>query len=291
MIVRIILVSYSSTGPKPSNAASLWELMRYEEEFDLIVLRKLAEPFTALPRISKPDRANWTKVEWTTSAYCHWNGDWNSLHENGPLWLKQMRNRRKRFLKNGRSVERFTGAEAAARLDLVASIEASSWKGREGVARLQPGAGQEILKRSFLKLGSQMELWLAFAEGQAIAFQIDFIAQNCLWLYQFSYREEFASLRAGSVIGYSSIERAWLNGVREYDFLTGDESYKTSRTTALRPIHHLAGYPKNLRGRLAYSMLIAPRWRLREIPVLKAAYTFLKSMVQRLSKGIRSASS
>ena len=259
------------------------ELIEPEQPWDLAVLRNLAEPFTTLGIVEHPGPAHWHRAQWTTSAYCRSDGDWGSLHEVGPIWLKQMRNRRRRFLKNGRSVQCFTGIDAADRLDLVAQIEARSWKGRDGVARFQPGPGQEILRRAFLAKGSQLELSLAFAEKCAIAFQIDFVTPCRLWMYEYSYDEAYASLRAGSVIQYSSIDRAWQRGCREYDLLMGEELYKANRTTALRAITCLAGHRPTLRGRLAYWLLVAPRWKLRQLRALKLAQTKLRILKRLVS--------
>jgi CelD/BcsL family acetyltransferase involved in cellulose biosynthesis len=260
------------------------ELMVLASAWDLIVLHNLAEPFTSLNKNDKPGAAKWRKVQWTTAAYCAWDGDWGSLNESGPVWLKQMRNRRRRFLKNGRNIARFAGVDAAERLDLVAEIEARSWKGREGVARFQPGPGQEILRRAFLAPDSQLELSLAFAEDRAIAFQVDFVTPERLWMYQYSYDEAHANRGAGSVIQYMSIEQAWECGVREYDLLMGEESYKANRTTALRPIYSLAGHSRSLRGCVAYSLLIVPRWKLRRVTALKSAHAQLKRLRRFVSR-------
>lgn len=271
-------------GSKAIERRLMNELCEPGQPWDLVVLRNLAEPFTALGTVDHPGPAHWHRVQWTTSAYCRSDGDWSSLHEDGPVWLKQMRNRRRRFLKNGRSLECFTGVDAADRLGLVAQIEARSWKGRDGVARFQPGPGQEILRRAFLAKGSQLELSLAFAEERAIAFQIDFVTPGRLWMYQYSYDEAYSSLRAGSVIQYSSIDRAWQCGAHEYDFLMGDESYKANRTTALRAITCLAGHRPTLRGHLAYWLLVAPRWKLRRVRSLKLAQSKLKALSRQVSR-------
>jgi CelD/BcsL family acetyltransferase involved in cellulose biosynthesis len=261
----------------------LAEVLTFKSEWDLIVLRNLAEPFTSLTTAERPKAAEWHRVQWTTSAYCRWEGDWDSLQEGGPVWLKQMRNRRRRFLKNGRTIEFFTGARAAERLDLVAGVEAKSWKGRQGAARFQPGPGQEILRRAFLAPGSQMRLALAFVEERPIAFQVDFVTPHSLWMYQYSYDAEFANLRAGSVLQYASIDQAWQLGVREYDLLMGEESYKANRTTALRPISCLAGRRRSIRSWLAYLLLVGVRWKLRQLPAAKRLYEASKQFFRKQS--------
>jgi CelD/BcsL family acetyltransferase involved in cellulose biosynthesis len=181
-----------------------------------------------------------------------------------------MPRRRRRFLREGGTAVHFTGAEGADRLDVVAEIEAASWKGQHEQMRLQPGAGQNILRRAFLQLGDQVQLWLAFMDGAPVAFQIDFLCGDRLWLYQCGYDETHRKARAGSVLAYIATEHAWLQGVREYDYLTGDEPYKLDRTTELRPIYHLASHQRTARGWLAYGLLVLPRWKLRKVPLLRS---------------------
>ena len=240
-------------------------------EWDIAFLRQLASPFTNLHLMAPPARVALHCTQWTTSAYCAWDGDWESLHGGGPPWLREMRKRGRKFRRAGGSTQAFTGTAAIEQLDAVARIERHSWKGREGVARLQPGTGQELLRRAFGRM-TEAQLWLAFLDEEAIAFQVAFRAGHRLWLYQASYDERFAATRAGSVLAYDATEHGWASGIREYDYLAGDEPYKRERTTALRPIHHLAVHPRSSRGWLAWSLLAAPRWKLRSIPVMKTAY-------------------
>ena len=259
------------------------ELAKLGAAWDLLVLRNLSQPFTGIGTVPPPRGLRWHRVPWTTAAYCHCEGDWDSLLESGPVWLKQMRNRRRRFLRDGRTVQRFTGADAAERLGAVAEIESNSWKGREGVARFQPGPGQEILRRALLAPGSQVELSLASAGNRAIAFQVDFLTPERLWMYQYSYDEAYANLRAGSVLQYMSIERAWQRGVREYDLMMGAESYKANRATAVRAIECLAAHPRTARGYLAHSLLLAARWKLRHVAALKLAQAKWKRLRRKVS--------
>ncbi|HYX47868.1 MAG TPA: hypothetical protein VE820_13750, partial [Sphingomicrobium sp.] len=51
--------------------------------------------------------------------------------------------------------------------------------------------------------------------------------------------------------------------------LTGDEAYKLDRTSELRPIYHLAGHQRTMRGWLAEGLLVLPRWKLRRVPALR----------------------
>lgn len=245
--------------------------------WDLLVLQKLASPFTQLHEIDPPAGFKTYKTFWTTSAYSACDGDWDFLHEVGPSWLREMRKRRRKFKTRGGRVECFAGPDAIPHLDVVSRIEASSWKGREGIARLQPGEGQTLLRRAFDSMGPEMRLWIAFVADAPAAFQIGFVTPERLLLYQGSFDEQFSSTRAGSVLAYVAIEHAWSEGVREYDFLAGDEPYKIERTTSLRPIHYAAFYRTTFRGALAYWLLLASRWKLRRMPVFRRLYDLARA--------------
>jgi CelD/BcsL family acetyltransferase involved in cellulose biosynthesis len=256
--------------------------------WDLALFKQLSSDYSGLADSSIPASHASHLTTWTAAPFCASQHDWDSLHDVGPSWLKITRKRLRRFLKDGWQLERFTGAEAAAKLDLVASIEARSWKGREGSTRLQRGAGQELLRQAFesLSSGDQMQLWLASIDGKAVAFQIDFLMSDRLWVYQLAYDEAFRRTSAGSFLGYVSFENAWRGAVREYDYLGGEEPYKLDRTNGLRPIQYLALHRRNPRGWLAFGLLVAPRWRLRNVSALRAVY----KRAQALTRGIRARS-
>jgi CelD/BcsL family acetyltransferase involved in cellulose biosynthesis len=256
--------------------------------WDLALFKQLSSDYSGLIDSDIPASHASHMATWTAAPFCASDHDWDSLHDVGPSWLKTTRKRLRRFLKDGWQLERFTGAEAAAKLDLVASIEARSWKGREGSTRLQPGPGQELLREAFESLsdGDQMQLWLASLDGKAVAFQIDFLMSDRLWVYQLAYDEAFRRTSVGSFLGYVSFEHAWRAGVREYDYLSGEEPYKLDRTNGVRPIQYLALHRRNLRGWLAFTLLVAPRWRLRNVSTLRTIY----KRAQAVTRGLRARS-
>ena len=264
----------SAAGEPGVEEALLDALATVSREWDVAVLRQLADPFTPLHNLAAAGLVL-HRTRWTTSAFCRWQGDWESLHDSGPPWLREMRKRRRRFARDGGEARRFTGAAAIEQLDIVARIERDSWKGRARVTRLQPGGGQELLRRAFAYM-PEAELWLAFIAGRPVAFQVAFVAGDRLWLHQASYDERFGKTRAGSVATYSAIEEAWRNGIREYDYLAGDEPYKLQRTSELRAIHYIAAHPRTARGWLSWALLVAPRWKLRNVPAFRHAYDFIK---------------
>jgi CelD/BcsL family acetyltransferase involved in cellulose biosynthesis len=267
----------------PAAAQQLLEaIVERSHEWDLAVLKQLVPDYSGLEQLKFPKAVRSSTTVATTAPYTAADVDWDELHEIGPHWLKRIRKRLPRFLRDGWALERFTGTEASARLDQVAEVEARSWKGTENVMRLQPGGGQELFRHAFETLGTrgEMQLWLASLNGRPAAYKIDFVLPGRLWVYQLGYDEEFQRASVGSFLCYVGIEQAWRGGVREYDYLSGDEAYKVERTMASRTIRHLAIHPRTLRGHLAFAVLIAPRWHLKDVPILRAAFRSVRNVVR-----------
>jgi CelD/BcsL family acetyltransferase involved in cellulose biosynthesis len=251
--------------------------------WDLARFSQVGGPFSSLGSVELVPGLLAHRVPATIAPYTAADVEWDQLHEIGPSWLKRTRKRLPRFLRDGWTMERFTGADAASRAEVVAQIEARSWKGRQKLTRLQPGPGQELLRRTLKSLGErgEMELWLASLGGQAVAYQTGFTLPGRLWIFQQAYDEEFQRASVGSFMAYVSIERAWRNGAREYDYMNGDEAYKSERTMATRPVQHVAIHRRTLRGYLAFAVVLAPRWRLKQIPAVRAAYDLAMRLKRR----------
>ena len=139
-------------GPQPAavQEALVNALQERRAEWDLAVLRQLAEPYSHLAQIDPPSTLRACETEGTVAPHVIFPGHWELLLQAGPGWLKRMQKASRKWIKDGGSVERIAGAAAAQYVEQVAEIEAASWKGEEGVARFQPTAGQELLRTSLL---------------------------------------------------------------------------------------------------------------------------------------------
>jgi len=254
-------------------SALLEELSRRRSQWDVAVLRQLAGPYTALSQAGAPKTLRAHGILGTTAPFLAEDLSWDELLARGPGWLKRMAKAARKWEKEGGTVARYVGAEASAHAGEVAAVEARSWKARQGVARFQPGRGQALLRSALDELGArgEMELWIARMDGRPSAFEINFLPEGKLWLYQGTYDEEFYKRSPGGVLDFLSIQRAWSEGRREYDFLSGDEPYKLERTNAARSIQYLALHPYTARGVLAFNTLVAPRWRLKNVRSARSA--------------------
>jgi CelD/BcsL family acetyltransferase involved in cellulose biosynthesis len=239
-------------------------LLHLRGAWDVALLRQLSPPHSCLHLAPLPAGLRGQVGGDGAAAFVACPGDWEALREAGPGWVRRMPKQVRKWNRAGGSAQRFVGEAAVAQVPEVGAIEARSWKGRAGTGRFQPGSGQVFLRTALEGLGAreEMELWLAYVHGTPVAFEINLLTPDRLWLYQGAYDEAYRNVSAGSVLEFLSIERAWQNGVREYDYLGGDEAYKAERTNASRPVRHLAVCPDTWRGRLAMALLVTPSWRL-----------------------------
>jgi CelD/BcsL family acetyltransferase involved in cellulose biosynthesis len=261
-------------GPGNVEQLLLGGLRELHGEWDLAVLRQLAEPYSGLASVLPPKGLLPHRVVGTIAPHLTFDGDWEQLLETGPGWLRRMRKAAKKWIKDGGSYARISGAEAVRYVDQVAEVEAQSWKGEQGVARFQPGPGQSLLQEALRGLApaGAIELWLAWMDNRPAAYDVNFRSARAVWVYQGAYVPRYAKYSAGGILDYLSFEQAWRDGLREYDFLCGDEPYKAERTSGRRTVHYLALHPATTRGYLAYRVLIAPRWGLKDYAPIRFAY-------------------
>jgi CelD/BcsL family acetyltransferase involved in cellulose biosynthesis len=179
-------------------------------------------------------------------------------------------------------VECLRGDEAVEAIEDAAVVEDASWKADRGTRRFAPGAPRELLRQALAGLApsGEMELGLARAEGKPVAFLLNFLTEEQVWYYQGAYDEEYRKLYPGMVLHFRCIERAFQEGRRVYDFLSGAEPYKLNWTTESRTLRYQALFPNTPRGHAAFSLLVAPRWGLRESPHARAAHGVLKQLRQ-----------
>ncbi len=255
----------SLPGREEIQEALLGELAQRRNEWDLALLRHLAEPFSRLHLLPLPPGLHGSSGGSHVNSLVAHPGGWETLRATGPGWLGRMEKRLRKWERLGGSACRYVGAEAAAQVPRVAAIEERSWKGRAGTARFCSPAGQRTLRQALLELGTreEMELWLAFYQGEPIAYEINLLTPERIWLYQGAYEECHRKLGSGSILEFCSIRHAWEKGAREYDYLSGEEEYKEERTDSVREVCRLALYPNTPVGHLLGKLVVRGAWRFR----------------------------
>jgi len=187
---------------------------------------------------------------------------WEQLLSNGPSQVRHTRRWARKFAREGGSVEHFTGERAAEAFNDVLQIESRSWKARQGVSWAGSPSKRAFLQRA-VETVPGVDVWLARQRDRSVAYLLNLSTPERVMVYRAAYDHEYRQRYPGGVLHYWAIHAAWESGVREYDFLNGEEAYKAGWTNEARRQRYLAIVSDGVRGRAAFAALVAPRWFLR----------------------------
>jgi CelD/BcsL family acetyltransferase involved in cellulose biosynthesis len=142
------------------------------------------------------------------------------------------------------------GAEVASALDAVLRLEASGWKGQAGSAILSDPA-TERLYRSFATAaarGGFLRIYLLELDGAVIAGDIGCSHRGVGYLLKTTFDERLSRSSPGMVLRGEVLRACIEEGLREYDFLGGAETYKMQWGPVARPRVEIRAFkgPRNL---------------------------------------------
>ncbi|MFZ4285923.1 GNAT family N-acetyltransferase [Variovorax sp. HJSM1_2] len=127
-------------------------------------------------------------------------------------------------------------------------VYSASWKKDEPFAEFVPGLIRTCADKGWLRMG------LAWMKDQPIAAQIWTVAHGKADIYKVAYDENFKAYSPGTLVSALLMEHVLtVDGVREVDFLVGDDAYKKVWMSARRERWGLVGYnPRVLAGLLGW---------------------------------------
>lgn len=112
--------------------------------------------------------------------------------------------------------------------------------------------GEELLNfhdALISRLGADDRVWLRLirtGSGEVIAVLYGFSFRARLFYYQIGIDPEWERYGPGTVLIYEAIKEAYATGHEEFDFLRGNEGYKSSWTSECRDLFALSIYNKTL---------------------------------------------
>jgi len=109
------------------------------------------------------------------------------------------------------------------------------------------------LSRHFFK-EQILSLHLLCDGEAAISAIYAFNYKNKISVFQTGFDPAWKKWSAGAALLYLCVQRAYQDGLREFDFLKGTEGYKSLWATAVRDEMRLTVYNRNLRGSLYHAM-------------------------------------
>ncbi len=114
------------------------------------------------------------------------------------------------------------------------------------------------LARRLLDAGRLRLLWLEL-EGRPLAVEYSFVGGDTVYYYQGGFEPQLAELCPGTLMLAASLKLAIEEGFRHYDFLRGDEPYKTTWNAQSVPLVDL-----RIAGRSPAARMRHTAWRTRE---------------------------
>src|SRR5204863_121531 len=127
--------------------------------------------------------------------------------------------------------------------------------------RWDPRGGSDALRDGHVQAFHRDFAAVALDRGWLRLFVLDLGDQPAAAVYAFNYKERYLYYQAGVAPEYSgmslglvalglSIQDALEEGATEYDFLHGDEEYKSLWAHETRELRALDAYPRSLKGSL-----------------------------------------
>ncbi|MGB7547413.1 MAG: GNAT family N-acetyltransferase [Terracidiphilus sp.] len=208
-------------------------LARTTEQWDVVDLRDLRDSGegtalieSALARAGLLYRA---LPEKDGCPYLPIDGDAASLMKRLSGHVRRtLRRRRERAETEGLSMRIIENPELEP--GLLETLVALDWK--KHLHKSSPtfvGTYPDVFKSLFDALGPRGWLYVALLElgGRPIAFQLGFRCGGKLWDYTKAYDRSFSRFAPGTLLLPALLDYGFERGYREYDFLRGEEAYKT----------------------------------------------------------------
>lgn len=172
--------------------------------------------------------------------------DWSSYFAGRSSQIKNSVKRKSRDFQQAGGVLEIISDPARVEFGIGAyeAVYAASWKVPEPYPEFVPSLIRMLAARGWLRLG------VATLGGQPIAAQIWIVAHGRASIFKLAYHEEFKRYSAGTLLTAALMAQAIdADGVKEVDYLIGDDPYKASWMTKRRERWGIIAYnPRSLRG-------------------------------------------
>ena len=248
----------------------------------LLSLRTLQLNELQLSRRSQSQGESWIQID-DVSPRINISGSWDEYLEKKS---SKHRGNVRRLLRQFESAPEFSvKRELLATNELVAEIanvERNSWKATEGSLRME-GAGKLFYEQFLNRFADKgiLELWCCRFNTILLAYLITFNYENRIFYYNGAYRADSSSFHTGVSPGTAliaiAVKSAHERNLTSFDFLRGDEPYKSLWKNEDRQLHHLVVRAPGLKGVLATSW-IRVRWMLKEYPIIHRIRAWLNAL-------------
>jgi len=266
----------------------IFSRLNSEKGWDLIFLSDILSDGGNLQALMDAAKITGWKVDsrlYTVSPYLPVEGGWQEfLYSKSSNFRYTLKRREKRLQKDGLKLDiRFISSDMLDQqiINDMAIIEANSWKSEAGTTKMQNDSDIAFY-RDFLQGFAQnnwLNIWMGYLNDKPVAYLINFDYDNKIWFYNGAYDNTANQYSIGSILTHYAVKDAFMRNKREYDFLRGEESYKSHWASKNRESYQIVFYRSSLRSLTGYLILFRCRWFLAKFPLLHKIRLRLKRVM------------
>lgn len=236
-------------------------LQEHRQDWDLLELTSLPESSTLLVALFGGFSHNYLVREepYVTSLYVRLEGTWNEyLQLRRPKFRKNFRRDRRLFENrlNGRFVICERNEQVSRALEHLFLLNSERQKSKGTTSNLANARRQSFhqeIARLFLVCGWLNCTYLE-VENEIAAVIYNYRYGQSGLFYNIGFDPKWSSYSPGKLLLGHSIEKAFLEGVEEFDLLQGDYSYKYDWSTHSRQVHRMLVLQPQLKVRIWYKL-------------------------------------
>jgi CelD/BcsL family acetyltransferase involved in cellulose biosynthesis len=242
-------------------------LLKNKRQWDLINLKDV----TDVDKIEKClDSASTNRIKrvYEIAPYLEIKNTWDEFIK------KKSKNSRKHLKYNLKKIDKlgdvkiidypgnnFSGHEL---VHSVWGIEKQSWKYQAGTAHFSEVKRRHFLSEILEKFADRewLDALLLKIDNKFVAYSIAFKYNSKIYNYEVGYRQDYPG--AGNYLNTHHLRKTFEEGLKEYDFLRGNESYKLRWTKSYREVYQIVIYrSSSLLSLVGVNLIYKIRWRLR----------------------------
>jgi len=261
-----------------SSLAPLFEFIWSTCDADMVVLEGIREDSASFQHLASAFEQMARPVSYKADYPCPYLPivqDWDTYSRKVRKKLIQDTGRQiRRLQEQGRLVfDRCLDGENAGALveEMIAQKRARFWAtGAKDIfsdgrlAAFYHEVAEEFLPRGWLDL-SYLQL-----DETVLAVHFGFVYGNRLFYYMPSFRQEYAVYSPSRLLLSRQLEDAFADGLAEFDFLGGADSYKYDWTTEVRKTHSFVGSSERAYPKLVYGLYTKVLPRLKRARLTQA---------------------
>jgi CelD/BcsL family acetyltransferase involved in cellulose biosynthesis len=207
-------------------------------------------------------------------------GTWEAYLNGRPGRFRyNLRSRLRRLDEQGAVQFRTANRPSEVRVALAAltALHARRWEGQHTATIFSSsGAARRFYADACSRYSERglLDLTLLEVDGRPVAGSLGFIDRGTYYYYLPAWEPSLAPLAPSSLLLSHLVERAFELGLRRFDFMLGDESYKARWATEERQTVNIVVGAPTLRGQAAVAALVGTqraRRRARSSPLLRRA--------------------